>query len=92
MPKRLEEYSVIGFYADNHQVWIQHVDAVDPQQAAWKACIGLLQINEWAEDRLSDLLVVDVIKGHHQGVLGNQYTLSGEELKLDPRDWAPRES
>lgn len=90
MVEELTDYTVLGFYGPNHQIWREEVSAVNADQAAWKAVMKILRLNSWGEERLEDILVVEVITGDFDLQLENGEVLSGDELKQDPRDWAPR--
>ena len=60
-------FTVIGIYRDNNQVWIEHVRAVGPQNAAVS---GLVRITD--RDDGSAPAVVDVICGKHRGQLDTE--------------------
>jgi len=57
-------FTVVGFYRDNNQVWVEHSWAFDPQDASYSAVKALY---EKAES--SDPAVVDVFKGKQKGLL-----------------------
>jgi hypothetical protein len=76
----VENYTVIGFYADNQQPWIIFVEASSPKVAARKG-IRKLYDNGSCGAELEDIFVVEVFVGHHQGLLGNQKVSSLEALK-----------
>jgi pseudouridine-5'-phosphate glycosidase len=60
-------FTVIGVYRDNDQVWIEHVRAEGPQNAAVSALVKIADREEG-----SDPAVVDVIKGRHRGQLNTE--------------------
>ena len=74
----MKPYTVIGYWNDEtHQPWIEHVTARSPKEAA---SIGVWKTGSEGDNR--DLLeVVDVIAGHHNGLLCNPATLSGADVK-----------
>lgn len=74
------KYTVIGMYEDNGQIWGTSVDAETPAQAARGAALEMLKINEWEEDDLSNLLIIDVIKGDHKLLLGNTEMIPASEF------------
>jgi hypothetical protein len=57
---RPKQFTVIGFYENNDQPYMEHTMALTPQ----KAVISLRPE--------SDVLVVDVLAGHHCGLLNNE--------------------
>jgi hypothetical protein len=57
------KFTVIGFYRDNNQPWMEHIIAPDPQCAAGKALVKLSS---------GDPVVVEAIAGHHKGTLCNE--------------------
>jgi hypothetical protein len=59
-------YTVIGFYRDNNQPWMEHVTAPDPKAAAGKALVKLSAASS------GDPVAVEVIAGHHNGKLCNE--------------------
>lgn len=64
----MKKYTVIGYYADNDQPFVDWVSAKDPSAAAAKAL--RLKDENYAPR------IVEVLKGHHKGVLGNSKTLN----------------
>lgn len=84
----MNPYTVIGFYRDNDQPFIQHVMAKDPKAAAVVAvCSASLEddeVKDW-----NPLNVVEVLEGHHQGVLANEQIIEETEL-FGKDDWIPQ--
>jgi hypothetical protein len=81
---RDKEYTVIGFYRDNNQPWMEHVrGATSPRDAAIMALdeVFLRVLGREAlsggiissgDPCVSDPCVVEVIKGKVKGILGNE--------------------
>lgn len=84
----MNKYTVIGFYRDNEQPFIQHVTAKDPKAAAVVAVCSL----SLEEDYDGDLNVVEVLEGHHMGVLANEQIVEEQEFfGYDAFRWIPDE-
>jgi hypothetical protein len=62
-------YTVIGYYRDNNQPWMEHVNAPDATSGAGLALISL------SENSGGEPVVVEVIEGKHMGVLHNESLL-----------------
>ena len=73
----LGRFTVVGFYTDNHQPWIELVEAKDPQEAAKNAVHSLAALNDMDPASIS---VIDVFEGKHSGVLNNETVLNGNDL------------
>ena len=55
----MKSYTVVGFYPDNDQVFVEHARADNPKTAIQKATASLC----------SKPVIVDVFKGFHKGLL-----------------------
>ena len=83
--QQLEGYTVVGYYLDNNQPWIDHVKkAKSPKDAALKAIQQMLEASEHSVEE-DDLFVVEVIKGTHQGCLGNETSLNKPDMEKGAR-------
>jgi hypothetical protein len=74
-------HTVVGFYADNHQPWVQFIEGASSAKAAAKKGINQLYDNGECGADLNDIFVVEVFAGHLQGLLCNQKVCSLEALK-----------
>jgi hypothetical protein len=75
------KFTVIGFHGDNHQPWMAQVDdATDQRDAALQGIQKIFEASE-ASVEIEDLFVVEVIKGHHKGGLGNEACLTRSDLE-----------
>jgi hypothetical protein len=61
-----KKYTVIGYYLDNNQPFMDWVEARDPKSAVRKA-------RKFRSDHA--LGIVEVIKGNHKGCLSNETVL-----------------
>jgi hypothetical protein len=74
MPKTLtkklssSKYTVVGYYADNLQPWVQHVSSTDPHQAAATA---VKKLETETGPHAQSPYVVEVFEGRLYGCLGN---------------------
>ena len=71
------KYTVIGYYWDDDAPFVEHAELVDednPMRAA-------LQAVKNVKDRI--LIVVTVLEGHHDGVLGNTKTIDALDERID---------
>jgi hypothetical protein len=76
----VQEYTVVGYFTDNNQPWMEPAQAKDPMHAAVLAVRALLKRNEWSEENADNLMVVEVIDHTCKGVLENEETLSGTTI------------
>jgi hypothetical protein len=76
-----KNYTVIGIYGDNQQVWMRHVEKASTPRAAAKKAIELTYDNGENGVEMEDIFVMDVFEGKVQGILGNSYVLSLKDLK-----------
>ena len=74
----MKTYTVFGFYADNQQPWMEHASAKTPKQATVKAVKSLSDRNG---GDLSNMFVIEVIEGTHQGCLLNEYVFTVNNIK-----------
>ena len=75
----MNNYTVIGIYADTQEPWMEHIkDMPDPKEAAIQA-INKLSDRSGADP--DDMYVIEVIKGIHTGALGNNNALNLDGLK-----------
>lgn len=82
-------YTVIGIYGDNNQPWIEFADGANPMDAARNAILAWMK--EQDSDEEPDILIVDVIKGRHPGVLNNEYVVPARALFANERKrWRPK--
>jgi len=72
-------FTVIGYHRDNHQPWVEHVEAADAAQAVPIAAAKMAHNN----DGVAELEVVEVFEGHHKGQLGADETLSFDFVEDD---------
>jgi len=81
----MNPYTVVGYYRDNKQPWTQHVEADSPRHAAIR---GVQKIWEGGSNvQENDIVVVDVIEGHHTSVLDNDWVLRADrDLNLKAPD------
>jgi len=59
-------FTVVGYYEDNGQIWIEHTKGHDSSEAVVNAVKSLESRNEDCLDR-SNICIVEVFRGHHQG-------------------------
>lgn len=71
-------YTVVGFYSDNMQPWIEFVMAKSPSEAAEKAVQELIETN--GGDLVGEIMVVEILPGHLLGCLGNEKCLTGTRV------------
>ena len=59
----MKNYTVVGYYADNDQPFVQWVRAADPKDAAKRV---ITRYKDWVP------YVVEVFAGRRKGLLGNE--------------------
>ena len=78
-PKQdLIPYTVVGYYDDDDQPFVEWTMGHDPVDAAQKAVLDAFDTPDEAKG--SDLLIVEVLEGHVRGVLENKATLGAFEV------------
>jgi hypothetical protein len=73
-------YTVIGFYKDNNQPWMDHTKADSPQAAARASIQKMFKSNDGGVP-LEDIIVVEVIEGHVKGCLCNEKIVNADDLR-----------
>jgi hypothetical protein len=74
-------YTVVGFYKDNDQPWMDHVKADNPQAGARASIQKMFESNNEGGVPLEDIIVVEVIEGHVKGCLCNEKVVNVDDLK-----------
>lgn len=69
----MKRYTVVGFYPDNDQVFVEHTKAKNPKAALINATKNLC----------TKPVIVDVFNGHHKGLLNLKGSGFGKVLFLD---------
>ena len=72
----MKDWTVVGYYRDNNQPWMEFVKAETAQRAALAAV-------SMAPDSVSstDRAVVEVVEGNHKGCLLNEEVLFEDGLQ-----------
>ncbi|MEN6550075.1 MAG: hypothetical protein ABFE07_28870 [Armatimonadia bacterium] len=74
----VKRFTVVGYFADEDQPWVEHVITLNSEQAIAVAVRKLCKLNDWnAEEEAHNIVVVEVFRGHHKGQLHNNYNLVG---------------
>ena len=82
----MKPYTVIGMYADNQQVWAEHVNAENPAAAAVVALCSMIDDDEdfnmeGALEKAENLFVLEIFEGHHNGLM--DLPVAGETILAD---------
>lgn len=89
------KYTVIGFWSDNHQPWIHFGVGPDPVTGAANAIDEFLRSqDEYEPGYLDNLMIVEVIQGHHKGTFPSDKAISAKSLLeyITPtgvKEWRP---
>ena len=70
MKKKLQGYTVVGYYEDNGQIWVEHVHGHDSTEAVVKAVKKLEGRNDSTDDPKyfrQNVNIVEVFCGTHKG-------------------------
>lgn len=78
--KQGKDWTVIGLYVDNDQIWASPATGSTPKEAARNAALAMLKTNEWDLDQLGDILIVEVIPGTHKLVFGAETPTPADQL------------
>lgn len=90
----MKPYTVIGIWADQSQPWMEFTMADNPREAVYVALVltayarfgdSDMDPKEMIEDTAADMSIVEVIEGHHPGILTNSDVLPGNDVI----DWIP---
>lgn len=76
------KYTVVGYFSDNNQVWIEHVLA-----NTWDDAIrqGIKQIKLVSEQPTDNIVIVEVFQGHHKGQSEQEATCFACDFPKDTR-------
>lgn len=84
----MKPYTVIGIWTDQSQPWMEFTMADTPEEAVYVALVltayarfgdSDMEPQEMIEDTAADVDIVEVIEGHHPGVLGNADVMPGDD-------------
>jgi hypothetical protein len=68
----MNKFTVVGYYEDEGQSYVEHVEAEDWSGAVVAAVKSLEKTNETPEDAAkyfrSNVVIVEVFEGHHKGL------------------------
>jgi len=70
MKKALQGYTVVGYYDDNGQIWVEHVTGHDSTEAVVKAVKKLEKTNgqeDFSKGFRENVCIVEVFCGTHRG-------------------------
>jgi hypothetical protein len=74
MKKPIRGYTIVGFYEDNGQIWVEHVQGHDVNEAVVKAVKKLANLDAADTDMTQDtksfrqnVCIVEVFCGTHKG-------------------------
>lgn len=80
--KHDKDWTVIGLYADNNQIWASPAKGDTPQGAARDAAHRMLKLNEWEPDRIGDILIVEVARGTLKFEFGAETPVPASEIEV----------
>jgi len=75
MKKKLQDYTVVGYYDDNGNIWVEHVTGHDTNEAVVKAVKKLEKSNgqeEFSDSFRKNVNIVEVFCGTHKGQTDNE--------------------
>jgi hypothetical protein len=78
--KPVTDFTVIGIYGDNQQLWMAHIDKAASPKVAAKKAIKIIYADGKNGVELEDIFIVDVFKGYHTGTLCNDHVVSIKDL------------
>jgi hypothetical protein len=82
MKKPMQGYTVVGYYEDSSQIWVEHVNGHDSNEAVVKAvkkleknaeCQGLAMFSKTFRQNLN---IVEIFCGTHKGQTDGNYVSS----------------
>ena len=79
-PRGFKKYTIIGLWADNSLPWVEFAEGTSAADAVRHALTGAKSENNWDDEVMKNLFIVEVVEGHHQGLLWNEATISGFEF------------
>jgi len=72
------KYTVVGYFLDNNQVWIEHVLANDWMDAFRQA---IKQIKLVSKQPADNIMIVEVFNGHHKGQSEHETTCLASDMR-----------
>ena len=69
--RKLNPYTVVGYYEDNNQIWVEHANGRDYSDAVVKAVKKLERTNDqknFSESFRKNVCIVEVFSGLHKGL------------------------
>jgi len=75
-PRGIKKYTIIGLWADDSQPYILHAEGPSPSLALRAALNEVMHENDWTEEKLENLFIVEIVAGYRYGLLNNNKTIS----------------
>lgn len=75
-PRGMKKYTIVGLWSDNSQPWVEFAEGTSPERAVRSALEDLRLDHDWDEETLKNLFIVEILPGHHRGLLENDKTFS----------------
>lgn len=63
----MRKYTVVGYYEDTGEVWVEHVEAETPYDAFQVASRSIMAFHDLNTMALDNIAVVEAFLGHHKG-------------------------
>ena len=90
MPRK-KRYTIIGLWWDAGEPWVEFGEGETAAAALESTLRDSMERNAWDAEMMKDLVIVEVVDGHHAGMLGNREVFSSSEAVRSPKDWRPGE-
>ena len=67
-----KQYTVVGFFEDNFQIWVEFVEAADECEAVALAAKQSFERDGQGYDSIAggfsqNMMVIEIFEGHHEG-------------------------
>lgn len=73
-------WTVVGYWQDESQPWVEYSEAETPQKALTEIADFMIESNSFTPEVLRDLIIVAVFPGRHEEALLSLVTVSMDNM------------
>lgn len=76
---KLKKYTVVAYWEEEGDPWLEFGEGYTPEEGLKNALKLAMEAHDWDLEFMKGLTIVEVVGGHHPGLLGNPVIFSGYE-------------
>jgi hypothetical protein len=75
----MKKYTVLGYWDEAGDPWLEFGEGYTPEQGMIDAIESAMREHDWDLDFMKGLTILEVVEGHHPGLLGNSLLFTAYE-------------